>query len=48
VRRRLRAATLAQAREIFRRTRVDALTLSTAESYERPLAAFFQAREKRR
>jgi uncharacterized protein (DUF58 family) len=48
VRRRLSAATLAQAREVFRRTRVDALTLSTAESYERPLAAFFQAREKRR
>jgi uncharacterized protein (DUF58 family) len=48
VRQRLRSATLQQAKEVFRRTRVDALTLSTAESYERPLAAFFQAREKRR
>jgi hypothetical protein len=48
VRRRLRAATLDQAKEVFRRTRVDALTLSTAESYERPLAAFFKEREKRR
>jgi hypothetical protein len=38
----------ADAREICRRTRVDALTLSTAESYERPLAAFFKARERRR
>jgi uncharacterized protein (DUF58 family) len=48
VRRRLRAATLTEAQETFRRTRVDALPLSTAESYERPLAAFFKAREKRR
>jgi uncharacterized protein (DUF58 family) len=48
VRRRLRAATVAQAQQVFRRTRVDALTLSTAESYEAPLAAFFRAREKRR
>jgi len=48
VRSRLRAVTLTQAQEIFRRTRVDALALSTAESYERPLAAFFKAREKRR
>jgi hypothetical protein len=48
VRRRLSVATLARAQEVFRRTRVDALTLSTAESYERPLAAFFKAREKRR
>jgi uncharacterized protein (DUF58 family) len=48
VRRRLRAATLSDARETFRRTRVDALSLSTAASYERPLAAFFKAREKRR
>src|SRR5262249_51526182 len=48
VRRRLRAVTLTEAQEIFRRTRVEALTLSTAESYERPLAAFFKAREKRR
>ncbi len=48
VRSRLRAVTLTQAQEVFRRTRVDALALSTAESYERPLAAFFKAREKRR
>jgi uncharacterized protein (DUF58 family) len=48
VRRRLRAGTLTEAQEIFRRTRVDALPLSTAESYERPLASFFEAREKRR
>ena len=32
----------------FRKTRVDALALSTAESYERPLPAFFKARERRR
>jgi uncharacterized protein (DUF58 family) len=48
VRQRLRPATLAEARDVFRRTNVDALPLSTAESYERPLAAFFKAREKRR
>jgi uncharacterized protein (DUF58 family) len=48
VRRWLRAGTVGEAQEIFRRARVDALPLSTAESYERPLAAFFKAREKRR
>jgi len=48
VRRRLAAATLRQARDVFRRTRVDALALSTADPYDRPLAAFFEAREKRR
>jgi uncharacterized protein (DUF58 family) len=48
VRLRLRAATLSDAAEAFRRTHVDALPLSTAASYERPLAAFFKAREKRR
>jgi uncharacterized protein (DUF58 family) len=48
VRRRLRAATLRESREIFRRTNVDMLALSTAESYEKPLAGFFKAREKRR
>jgi uncharacterized protein (DUF58 family) len=48
VRSRLRAATLTQAQEVFRRAQVDALALSTAESYERPLAAFFKQREKRR
>ncbi len=48
VRRALAVATLAKAKTIFTRTRVDALTLSTAESYEKPLAAFFKARERRR
>jgi len=48
VRQRLAGATLAEAAAVFRRTRVDALALSTAESYERPLAQFFKAREKRR
>jgi uncharacterized protein (DUF58 family) len=48
VRARLRAVTLDQARAVFRRTRVDALALSTAEPYERPLSAFFKARERRR
>jgi len=48
VRHRLRATTLYEAGEIFRRTRVEALSLSTAESYERPLAAFFKSREKKR
>jgi uncharacterized protein (DUF58 family) len=37
-----------KARQVFKKTRVDALTLSTAESYEGPLRGFFQAREKRR
>jgi uncharacterized protein (DUF58 family) len=36
------------AAEIFRKANVDALTLSTDASYERPLRAFFKAREKRR
>jgi uncharacterized protein (DUF58 family) len=48
VRSRLRAATLTGAQEAFRRAQVDALTLSTAESYEVPLAAFFKARGRRR
>ena len=48
VRPRLVAAALRDAPVTFRRTRVDALTLSTAESYEKPLAAFFKARERRR
>ena len=34
--------------QAFKRARVDALTLSTAESYEKPLTAFFKARERRR
>jgi uncharacterized protein (DUF58 family) len=45
VRRRLSRATPAE--DVFRRTRVDALTLSTAASYEQPLRAFFKARERR-
>ncbi|MBN2370294.1 MAG: DUF58 domain-containing protein [Vicinamibacteria bacterium] len=48
VRARLRAVTLDAAREVFRKTRVDALALSTGEPYVRPLSAFFKAREKRR
>jgi uncharacterized protein (DUF58 family) len=48
VRRELAGATLREARDAFRRARVDALALSTAEPYDRPLAAFFEAREKRR
>ncbi|HXB56686.1 MAG TPA: DUF58 domain-containing protein [Vicinamibacteria bacterium] len=46
VRRRLAGSALAPA--IFQRTGVDALALSTVESYERPLSAFFKARERRR
>jgi uncharacterized protein (DUF58 family) len=48
VRRGLRSAAFAEAEAAFRKTRVDCLRLSTAESYERPLTAFFKAREKRR
>jgi hypothetical protein len=48
VRRRLRPATLESAREIFRRTGVDAVAFSTAQTYERTLAAFFKKRERRR
>jgi uncharacterized protein (DUF58 family) len=48
VRRRLAATAFAEIRESFKRTRVDALHLSTAESYEKPLSAFFKARERRR
>ena len=48
VRRHLRAATLDQAKTLFRRARVDVLPLSTAESYERPLTSFFKDRERRR
>jgi uncharacterized protein (DUF58 family) len=46
VRRRLAAGALAPA--IFQRTGVDGLALSTVESYERPLSAFFKTRERRR
>ena len=48
VRQRLASSVGAEAADVFRRTRVDALALSTVESYERPLQAFFKARERRR
>jgi uncharacterized protein (DUF58 family) len=48
VRRALAAGAPGRAATVFKRTRVDALPLSTADSYERPLAAFFKARERRR
>ncbi|MCG6920651.1 MAG: DUF58 domain-containing protein [Acidobacteria bacterium] len=48
VRRALADPVFERAREVFKKTRVDAVTLSTAESYERPLRGFFKARERRR
>lgn len=48
VRQRLAPVSLEAVREPLRRAGLDVLSLSTAESYERPLAAFFAAREKRR
>ncbi|HEY7925423.1 MAG TPA: VWA domain-containing protein, partial [Vicinamibacteria bacterium] len=48
VRRALRAAGYAAAQAVFKKTRVDALALSTGESYDRPLSGFFKARERRR
>jgi uncharacterized protein (DUF58 family) len=48
VRRSLEATSIESAAGIFKRTRVDALTLSTAEPYEWPLSRFFKARERRR
>jgi uncharacterized protein (DUF58 family) len=48
VRRALADPVFERARRAFKRTRVDALTLSTAESYEGPLRGFFEARERRR
>jgi len=48
VRRALRAPGFAAARAVFKKTRVDALPLSTGESYDRPLSGFFKARERRR
>ncbi len=48
VRRRLSTSPTPGIDEAFRKARVDALTLATTESYERPLAAFFDARERRR
>ena len=47
-RRLLQVAVRTQAAQIFRRTNVDVLPLSTAEAYQRPLANFFKARERRR
>jgi uncharacterized protein (DUF58 family) len=47
-RKRLASSSAESVREVFRRTRVDALALSIAEAYDRPLAAFFKARERRR
>ena len=44
----LRSAALREAPTAFKRARVDALPLSIAASYERPLSAFFAARERRR
>lgn len=48
VRQRLRTSSFETSREIFRRTGVDSIPLSTAASYEQPLRAFFKARERRR
>jgi len=48
IRRRLRSSAPGGTEEVLRRARVDALPLSTAESYERPLTAFFKKRERRR
>ena len=48
VRRALTDPGFEEARQVFKKTRVDALTLSTAESYEGPLRGFFKARERRR
>jgi uncharacterized protein (DUF58 family) len=48
VRRALQPTTVASAKDGFRRSGVDVLALSTAESYERPLTGFFKARERRR
>lgn len=48
VRRALAAPAFAATRDVFKKTRVDALSLSTGESYDRPLRGFFKARERRR
>ena len=48
VRSRLTTAALERTREALQQAGVDVLSLSTAESYERALAAFFAARERRR
>ena len=48
VRRALSDPVFEKARQVFKKTRVDTITLSTAESYEGPLRGFFQSRERRR
>jgi uncharacterized protein (DUF58 family) len=48
VRRALRAPGFEVSQAVFKKTRVDALALSTGESYERPLSGFFKSRERRR
>jgi uncharacterized protein (DUF58 family) len=48
VRAALRAPGFESAQAVFRKTGVDALDLDTGSSYERPLSAFFKARERRR
>jgi len=48
VRRALRAPGFEASEAVFKKTRVDALALSTGESYERPLSGFFKSRERRR
>jgi uncharacterized protein (DUF58 family) len=48
VRRALRAPGFEASAAVFKKTRVDALALSTGESYERPLSGFFKSRERRR
>jgi hypothetical protein len=48
VRRALRAPGFPAAQAVFKKARVDALALSTGESYDRPLQGFFKARERRR
>ena len=48
VRRALADPVFEKARQVFKKTRVDAITLSTAESYEGPLRGFFRSRERRR
>ena len=47
-RRALHAPGFGAAQAVFKKTRVDALALSTGESYDRPLRGFFKARERRR
>jgi uncharacterized protein (DUF58 family) len=48
VRRALRAPAFEAAQAVFKKTRTDALALVTGERYDRPLAGFFEARERRR